>query len=105
MPIGHMPAVTSLLLQVAHNGSLGHVANGHDVANGEVCLFAAVHELSSVHALGSNEELLLHLVAVGIPEVSPSKGSTTAGVMDDLLDDSLDVTMPLREVDSSESRL
>ena len=42
----------------------------------------------------SDKELLLHLVAVGIPKVSPRQGSATAGVMDDLLDNSLDVTMP-----------
>ena len=80
-----------------------------------------------IHTLtfSSDEKLLLHLVAVGVPEVSPSQGSATARVVDDLLDDSLDVTMPatmiisiccrskimikkkspLGEVDSSESRL
>merc|ERR1719150_1896709 len=97
--------ITSLLLEVAYNGSLGHVADGHHVADGKVGLFAAVHKLSSVHALSSDEELLLHLVAVRIPEVGHGKGSATAWVVDDLLDDSLDVAMPLGEVDSSESRL
>ena len=43
---------------------------------------------------GGDEKLLLHLVAVGVPKVSPSQGSATAGVVDDLLDHSLDVTMP-----------
>merc|ERR1719234_1682307 len=33
---------------------------------------AAVDKLSSVHAFGGDEKLLLHLVAVGVPEVSPS---------------------------------
>merc|ERR1719228_975950 len=100
-----LAAITSLLLEVAHDGSLGHVADGHHVADGKVGLLAAVHELSSVHALSSDEELLLHLVSVGIPEVGHGKGSATAWVVNDLLDDSLDVSMPLRKVDSSESRL
>merc|ERR1719239_1377360 len=102
---GELAAVASLLLQVAHNGSLRHVADGHDVADGKVSLLATVHELSGVHAFSSNKKLLLHLVAVGVPEVSPSQRSATTRVVDDLLDNSLDVTMPLREVDSSESRL
>ena len=46
---GELAAITSLLLKVAHDGSLGHVADGHHVADGKVGLLAAVHELSSVH--------------------------------------------------------
>ena len=46
--------------------------------------------------LGSDEQLLLHFVTVGIPEVSPRQGSATARVVDDLLDDSLDVSMPAK---------
>ena len=46
---GKLATVTGLLLKVAHNGSLRHVADGHDVADGEVGLLAAVHKLSSVH--------------------------------------------------------
>ena len=46
--------------------------------------------------LSSDEELLLHLVSVGIPEVGHGKGSATAWVVDDLLDDSLDVSMPAK---------
>ena len=47
---GQLAAVPGLLLQVADDGSLGHVANGHHVADGELRLLAAVHELSGVHA-------------------------------------------------------
>merc|ERR1719346_142700 len=98
---GELAAITSLFLKVAHDGSLGHVADGHHVADGKVGLLAAVHELSSVHALSSDEELLLHLVSVRIPEVGHGKGSATAWVVNDFLD----VAMPLGEVDSPESRL
>ena len=67
-----LATVASLLLQVAHNGSLQrfyvylprvptpigqycdshlrHVADGHDVADGKVSLLATVHKLSGVHA-------------------------------------------------------
>merc|ERR1719315_470680 len=102
---GELATISGLLLEIADNGSLGHVADGHDVANGDVGLLAAVHELAGVHALGSHEQLLLGLVPVWVTEVSNCKGSTTARVMDDIFDNSLDVSMPLREVHSSESRL
>ncbi len=61
-------AVASLLLQVGHNGTLGHATNRHDVSHGQLGLLAAVDKLAGVHALGGDEELLLDLVAVGIPE-------------------------------------
>jgi len=92
---GDLSSVPSLLLEVADNGSLGHVANGHHVADGEVSLTSTVDELTGVHALGSNHQLLLCLVPVGILEAGDGKGSTTARVVDDVLDDSLDVTVPL----------
>merc|ERR1719369_1766611 len=100
-----LATISDLLLEIADNSSLGHVANGHHVANGDMGLLTTVHELSGVHALGSHEQLLLSLVPVWVTEVSNCKGSTTARVMDDIFDNSLDVSMPLREVHSSESRL
>ena len=44
---------------------------------------------SELLTLGSNKELLLDLVSVGITEVDDSKRSATAGVMDDVTDDTL----------------
>ena len=38
---------------------------------------------------GGDEELLLDLVSVGITEVDDSKRGTTAGVVDDVTDDTL----------------
>merc|ERR1719483_1745540 len=74
---GKLATVTGLLLKVADNGSLRHVANRHHIANGDVSLLATVDKLSSVHAFSSNKELLLCFVSVWITEVSNSKGSTT----------------------------
>ena len=86
---GKLATVTSLLLQVADDGSLGHVADGHDVADGYCRLLSAVDGLSSVHSLARHEQLLLDLVVVRITEVDDSEGSTTTWVMDDVLDNSL----------------
>merc|ERR1719483_482640 len=102
---GKLATVTGLLLKVADNGSLRHLANRHHIANGDVSLLATVDKLSSVHAFSSNKELLLCFVSVWITEVSNSKGSTTARVMNNVFDDSLNVTVSLREVHSSQCRL
>merc|ERR1719446_1093669 len=66
---------------------------------------STVHELPSVHTLCGHEQLLLCLVPVWVTEVGNCKGSTTARVMDDIFDDSLDVSVPLREVHSSQGGL
>ena len=60
---GHLAAVSVLLLQVADDGSLGHGADGHHVADGELGALAAVHELAGVHALNGHEQLLADLVS------------------------------------------
>jgi len=100
-----LSSVSELLLEVADNGTLGHDADGHDVADGELSLLSAVDELTGVHALGGNHQLLLHLVPVRISEDAYCEGSTTAGVVDDILHNTLNVTISLGEVDGPERRL
>ena len=58
-------------------------------------LLSAVDELPSVHALRADEELVLLAVLVGVTELNLSKRGTTAGVVDDLFHDALNVTMLL----------
>lgn len=74
---GERTAVTSLLLDVADNRTLGELGHGDDVANRELGLLSAVDEGTSVEALSRNEGLLAELVAVGVPEDDAGKGSTT----------------------------
>merc|ERR1719219_1225487 len=102
---GQLPAVSGLLLQIADNCSLGHLTNGHHVSNGDLSLFAAVNKLSRVHAFGSHEQLLPDLVPVRVTEVSDSQRSAAAGVVDDVTDHTLDVTVPLSIVHGPQSWL
>merc|ERR1712110_966836 len=95
---GQLATVPSLLLQIADNCSLRHLTNGHHVSNGDLSLFAAVNKLSRVHAFGSHEQLLPDLVPVRVTEVNDSQRS--AGVVDDVTDHTLDVTVPLSIVHS-----
>jgi len=67
-----------------------------------VSLLSAVDELAGVHALGGNEQLLPDLVTIRIAEVDDGEGSTTAGVMDDVFHDTLDVAITFGVVDGPE---
>lgn len=70
--------VTNLLLDVGDNGTLGHLANGKDVADGQGSLLSGVDELASVHALVGDEGLGNLLELVGVAEDNTGEGSATA---------------------------
>ena len=82
---GQSAAVTSLLLQVAHNGTFGHGADGNNIADVERRLLSAVHELAGVHALGCDEQLLAGLEPVGVAEVHHRQRRAAAGVVNNIL--------------------
>lgn len=94
--------VTHLLLDIGDDGTFGNGAKREDVSNVERSVLAGVDELTSVHAFVGDEGLGVELVAVGITESDLGEGCTTAGVVDDLLHDTTDVTMALGVVESSE---
>jgi hypothetical protein len=75
---GERTTVTDLLLDVADDGSLRELAEGEDVADSEGGLLAAEDEGTGGEALGSDEGLGAHLVAVGVTEDDAGKGSATA---------------------------
>ena len=86
--------VAGLLLQVGDDGTFGHLADGHHVADGQLGLLSAVDKLSSVDALSGDEQLLPGLVTVRVAEVDDGQGGTAAGIVDDVLHDALDVAVP-----------
>lgn len=94
--------VTDLLLDVAHDGTLGDGAKREDVADCESSVLTSVHELTSVETLVGNEGLSAVAVVVGVTEDDLGKGSTTAGVVNDLLDETASVTVTLSVVESAE---
>lgn len=96
--------VAHLLLDVGDDGTLRDGAEGEDVADGEGGVLAGVDELAGVHALVGDEGLGVDLVAVGVAEDDLGQRRTTAGVVDDLLHDTADVTMALSEVEGAELR-
>ena len=66
--LARTPRSPELLLHVADDGTLGHGADGEDVANHELSFLAAVEKLTGVGALGRDEELLVVLEALGVAE-------------------------------------
>lgn len=61
---GERATVTSLALDVADDGTFGHGPDWKHVANGELRLLSAVHELAGVQAFHCDKRHLLQLVPV-----------------------------------------
>lgn len=121
--------VTSLLLDVGHDGTFGHGAEREDVADAEGGFLSGVDELSGVHAFVGDETIFPHpylcqpkktslrqeyrkkwivvrlvaeLVAVRVTEDNLSEGSSTTRVVDNFLHDTTDVPMTLAVIEGSE---
>ena len=118
---GESTTVTSLLFDVADNGTFGALRDGENVSDVQGGLLSTVDEGTSVETLGSNEGLLAELVAVGVPEDDTGKRSTTiryrlmeihilneiercepASIVNDLLYNTLDVSIAFGEVERAE---
>lgn len=96
--------VAGLVLDVADDRTLGHLADGQHVADRQRRTLAAVHKLAGVHALRRDEGALHRRKAVRVAELHARKGRTTPGVVDDLAHHTLHVAVTLRVVDRAELR-
>lgn len=94
--------VTGLLLDIGDDGTLGHGGERENVADGESGVLTSVDELAGVHALVGDEGLGDHLELVGVAELDLGEGSTTAGIVDDLLDNTTGVSVSLSVVEGTE---
>jgi len=68
------------------------LVDGEDVTDSEGGFGAAIDELAGVHAFNSNEILLVLLEFVLVSEYDLSERGATAGIMHDILDNTLDVS-------------
>ena len=98
------PAVTHMVLNVAHNGTLGDGSKRKNIANNEICLLATVDKLAGVHALGGDEQLLLMLVPERVAEGDSGERGAATGIVDDLGDHALEVSVALAKVQAPEPR-
>jgi len=98
---GKRTTVTDLLLDIADDRSFWELAHGEDISDVEGSLPAAVDKGASMKALSGDKGLLSEFVTVRITEHDAGKRSTTAGVVDDLFDDTADVAVPFGEVEGT----
>ncbi|KAI6766527.1 hypothetical protein HG531_011749 [Fusarium graminearum] len=103
--------VTDLLLDVGDDGTLRHLTEGEDVADGQGSLLSGVDELAGVHAFVGDEGLGNLLESVGVTEDDlGERGTTTyfrrifgelASIVDDLADDTSKVAVALGIIEVS----
>lgn len=101
--------VSRLLLQIAHDGTLGHLADRQHVPSGQSGLNvyslikstfgAAVNVLACVGTFRSNEQLGLLLVLIGVPEFNFHQWSSSAWIVEDRFDDPSDIAMSFRIIE------
>lgn len=118
--------VTDPLLDVGDDGTLGHLTERQDVADGQGSLLSGVDELAGVHALVGDESLGDLPELVGVTEDDLGEGSTATcdypssvlallafsipsategvltGIVDDLADDTSEVSVSLGVIQATE---
>jgi len=99
---GKGSTVTDAGLNVANDGTFGHLTDGENVSNVEGSLLSSVDELTSEKTLSSDKSLLAVLVLVRVTEDNLGKRSTTTRVVDNRLDDTTNVTVAFGIVQSTE---
>jgi len=99
---GEGTSVSEFSLNGSNNSSFGHGVNGEDVSNLEGGFLSGVDEHTSVHAFDGNEILSSELVLVDISELNLCERSATTGIVDNILDNTLDVALSLSEIEGSE---
>jgi len=96
--LGEFSAVSVFHLDAAAGSSFGHVSDGENVSDVESGLFTTIDSLARGGTLSSNEKLLVLSELVGILEGDLGERSSSAGVVDDVLDDTFDEAVSFSKV-------
>jgi len=83
---GNGATITSLCLNAGDDGAFGHGVDGQDIADLQGSFLAGIDEHAGVHALNGDEVFSALLVFVLISENNLGERSTTARIMNDVLD-------------------
>jgi len=100
---GQFTLITRGGFNVTDGSTFRDLVDGKDVTGGEGSFISAVDVLTSVHSFSSQEVGSLESILIGVSEDDLGEGSTTAGIVEDLSDDTLDVTILFSEIEYSES--
>lgn len=106
-----LPAFTKITsvchvgLHIAHKGSFGNLSDRQNISYGKSSLGSAVDVLARVHALSGEEVLLVLFETIRVSEGHVGHWGASSTVMDDLFDNSSDITISLGVIQVSELRL
>mmetsp|Transcript_22563 Transcript_22563/g.36454 ORF Transcript_22563/g.36454 Transcript_22563/m.36454 type:complete len:270 (-) Transcript_22563:46-855(-) len=90
---GKGTTVSALGFDVANDGTFRDGRQRQDISDSQGSFLSAVDELTSVHAFCAEEQLAVSFVSVGVQELHTGNGSTTTGIMHNILDDTTDVAL------------
>jgi len=100
---GELTLITGVVFNVTDGSTFGDLVDGEDVTGGEGSLLSGIDELTGVHSFNGEEMGVLKSVLIRVSEDDLSEGSTTTGIVEDLSDDTLNVTISFSEIENSES--
>lgn len=89
---GELTTVSLVLLNVGDDGTFWDLVNRQDVSDGDSGLGSAVDVLSRVHTFSSEEVFSFNLEFMWISELNLGEWSTSAWVVDDVSDDTFNVS-------------
>ena len=92
-------SVAELGLDGGDDTSLGHAADGERVADGESSLLSAVDVLSGVEPLGGDHGLHDASKPIWVAKFNARQWSPSSWVVDNLSDDTSDVSFALMEIE------
>jgi len=90
---GDLTSVTTFLFQRTGDNTFRHGANWQTVTNRKLGFLTAMDKLTSADTFGANDGFSSLSVFVWIVEDDSGKGSTSAWIVDDVLDETLDETV------------
>ena len=99
---GKGTAVSQFGFHVADDSTFWDDIQGKNIAHRQGGLLAAVNELTRVHALGAHQEFIVFLIAIGVTELHLCYWCTPSRVVQNLLDDTTNVTVLFGIVQSSQ---
>lgn len=99
---GELSLITWVTFDVADGGTFRDLVDWDDVTSCQRSFISGIDELASVHSFSGDEVSSLESVFVRVSEDDLGEGSTTAGVVEDFSDDTLDVTILFCVIKNSE---
>lgn len=94
--------IAHLLLHVRHHCTFRYGAQRQNIPNGQSSFLASIDKLPAVHALVGNEGFCVEFEAVRITELHFGQRCASTGIVDDVFDDTSNVTVLLCEIKGSE---